>query len=128
MDYTSEEEDGEMRCWHQAGPKERYEELEMLPSLNRRLRYAAACKELAFILRNAYSKSPKILQSLIFQDTLSAFRLLPELVLLPLPFFSSVVRLVIDMNLTDQNLVMRAELKAYLLPNLVGVDEIDPMH
>ncbi|XP_057853277.1 F-box protein At5g52880 isoform X4 [Cryptomeria japonica] len=39
--------------------------------------YVEACKELAVILRGAYSKVPKNLQALMFQDTLAAFRLLP---------------------------------------------------
>ncbi|KAL3524347.1 hypothetical protein ACH5RR_017181 [Cinchona calisaya] len=60
-------------------PKERYEELELFESLNCSYRYAVACKELSFILREAYSAVPKNLQSLIFQDTLSAFRLLPKM-------------------------------------------------
>ncbi|PRQ60216.1 hypothetical protein RchiOBHm_Chr1g0378761 [Rosa chinensis] len=41
--------------------------------------YPLVCKELSLILRGAYRKVPKNLQSLIFQDTLTAFRLLPEM-------------------------------------------------
>ncbi|XP_027159157.1 F-box protein At5g52880 [Coffea eugenioides] len=61
-------------------PKERYEELKLHESLTNQScsRYPLACKELAFILRKAYSKAPKNLQSLLFQDTLDAFRLLPQ--------------------------------------------------
>ncbi|KAM7504829.1 hypothetical protein LguiB_003733 [Lonicera macranthoides] len=62
-----------------AGPRDRYEKLGLTESLSRIYRYPLACKELAFILRLAYSKLPKNLQSLIFQDTLTAFRLLPEM-------------------------------------------------
>ncbi|CAI9092331.1 OLC1v1027532C1 [Oldenlandia corymbosa var. corymbosa] len=57
--------------------KARYEELRIRESLNTRSYYPAACKELGYILRNAYSKAPKILQSLIFEDTIAGFRLLP---------------------------------------------------
>ncbi|KAH9309595.1 hypothetical protein KI387_037506 [Taxus chinensis] len=56
----------------------RYEELELRVALARRWDYVEACKELAVILRGAYSKLSKNLQALIFQDTLAAFRLLPE--------------------------------------------------
>lgn len=45
-------------------------------SIDQSLYYPEASKELALILRRAYSDCPKVLQSLIFQDTLSAFRLL----------------------------------------------------
>ena len=61
---------------------ERYEELGMKESLNRIYQYPIACKELSFILRLAYNQLPKVLQSLIFQDTLTAFRLLPQYVFL----------------------------------------------
>lgn len=56
---------------------ERYEELGLREALNRPHRFPLACNELSSILRNAYSQLPKNLQSLIFQDTLLAFRLLP---------------------------------------------------
>ncbi|KAK6925895.1 F-box domain [Dillenia turbinata] len=59
------------------GMLERYEKLGLRESLHRSQLYPWACNELSFILRNAYSKLPKPLQSLIFQDSLSAFRLLP---------------------------------------------------
>ncbi|KAK9293310.1 hypothetical protein L1049_021302 [Liquidambar formosana] len=62
-----------------SNPIERYEKLGLKESLPRTYHYPLACKELSFILRNAYSKLPKNLQSLIFQDTLAAFRLLPEM-------------------------------------------------
>ncbi|XP_042389442.1 F-box protein At5g52880-like isoform X4 [Zingiber officinale] len=56
----------------------RYEELGLAEALSRRHDYSAACHELALILRLAYAHLPKNLQSVVFQDTLSAFRLLPE--------------------------------------------------
>uniref|UniRef100_A0A0R0ENH2 F-box domain-containing protein n=1 Tax=Glycine max TaxID=3847 RepID=A0A0R0ENH2_SOYBN len=40
--------------------------------------YPIACRELSFILREAFHQFPKNLQSIVFQDTLSAFRLLPQ--------------------------------------------------
>uniref|UniRef100_A0A7N0V8V3 F-box domain-containing protein n=1 Tax=Kalanchoe fedtschenkoi TaxID=63787 RepID=A0A7N0V8V3_KALFE len=40
-------------------------------------RYSLACKDLSFILRHAYNKLPKTLQSQIFQHLILAFRLLP---------------------------------------------------
>ncbi|CAN4085836.1 unnamed protein product [Withania somnifera] len=58
---------------------ERYGELGLKESLNQLYRYPLACDELSLIIRNAYSKAPKYLQSLIFQDSLAAFRLLPEM-------------------------------------------------
>lgn len=58
---------------------ERYEKLGMAESLPRVYQYPIACKELSFILRGAYSQLPKNLQSLIFQHTLTAFRLLPQM-------------------------------------------------
>ncbi|KAG9134360.1 hypothetical protein Leryth_016253 [Lithospermum erythrorhizon] len=57
----------------------KYEKLKLKESLNRSSHYPNACKELAFIIRNAYSSSPKNLQTTIFQDTISAFRLLPQM-------------------------------------------------
>ncbi|XP_059667138.1 F-box protein At5g52880 [Cornus florida] len=62
-----------------AEPLERYQELGFGESLQQTFRYPIACKELSFILRQIYSKLPKNLQSLIFQDTLTAFRLLPQM-------------------------------------------------
>ncbi|KAJ8536831.1 hypothetical protein K7X08_035232 [Anisodus acutangulus] len=58
---------------------ERYEKLGLKESLNQPYRYPIACDELSIILRNAYSKVPKNLQSLIFHDSLAAFRFLPEM-------------------------------------------------
>lgn len=51
-------------------------------SLLKTYRYPIACRELSFILREAFHQFPKNLQSIVFQDTLSAFRLLPEYVML----------------------------------------------
>ncbi|XP_052176345.1 F-box protein At5g52880 isoform X4 [Diospyros lotus] len=61
------------------GPLERYEELGIGESLPRVYQYPIACRELSLILRSAYSKLSKNLQSLIFRDTLSAFHLLPQI-------------------------------------------------
>ncbi|XP_007038875.2 PREDICTED: F-box protein At5g52880 isoform X1 [Theobroma cacao] len=58
---------------------ERYQKLGLRESLTRIYQYPIACKELSSILRGAYGKLPKNLQALIFQDTLTAFRLLPEM-------------------------------------------------
>ncbi|KAL0299615.1 UNVERIFIED_CONTAM: F-box protein [Sesamum radiatum] len=60
-------------------PVDRYQTLRLKESLSTPFQYILACKELSFILKNAYSKFPKNLQSLIFQDTLFAFSLLPEM-------------------------------------------------
>lgn len=56
---------------------ERYEKLGIGESLPRIYQYPLACREISIILRGAYSKLPKSLQSLVFQHTLTAFRLLP---------------------------------------------------
>lgn len=56
---------------------ERYEELGIEESLGLPYRYPIVCRELSSILRGAYSKLPKNIQSLLFQHSLSAFRLLP---------------------------------------------------
>ncbi|CAL5367406.1 unnamed protein product [Camellia sinensis] len=58
---------------------ERYEKLGIGESLPRIYQYPLACREISIILRGAYSKLPKNLQSLVFQHTLTAFRLLPLL-------------------------------------------------
>lgn len=58
---------------------ERYQKLGLKHSLNQPYRYPIACDELSIIIKNAYSKLPKNLQSLIFQDSLAAFRLLPQM-------------------------------------------------
>ncbi|CAK7324827.1 unnamed protein product [Dovyalis caffra] len=60
-------------------PMERYQNLGYKDALTRAHHYPIACKELSLILREAYNKLPKNLQSLIFQDTLSAFKLLPQM-------------------------------------------------
>lgn len=57
---------------------ERYAKLGLADALRRPYDYSSACVELSFLLRRAYSKLPKSLQSVLFQDTLHAFRLLPE--------------------------------------------------
>ncbi|KAK9914362.1 hypothetical protein M0R45_038145 [Rubus argutus] len=56
---------------------ERYQKLALKESLDSIHRYPLVCKELSLILRGAYSKLPKNLRSLIFQDTLTAFRFVP---------------------------------------------------
>lgn len=60
-----------------AGAIERYKELGLRDALSLSYRYPVTCKELALILRLGYSNFPKPLQSLLLQDTLAAFRLLP---------------------------------------------------
>ncbi|KAL6533256.1 hypothetical protein OROMI_027368 [Orobanche minor] len=60
-------------------PIDRYQTLKLKEALSIPSQYLFACKELSFILKNAYSKSPKNLQSLIFQETLFAFSLLPQI-------------------------------------------------
>ncbi|KAK4769221.1 hypothetical protein SAY86_027371 [Trapa natans] len=62
-----------------ASELERYHKLGIAESLPKIYRYPIACGELSFILRGAYNKLPKNLQSLIFHDTLAAFRLLPQM-------------------------------------------------
>ncbi|KAL0920865.1 hypothetical protein M5K25_007880 [Dendrobium thyrsiflorum] len=59
-------------------PAEKYEQLGLADALSRPYDYSPACQELALILRRAYAKLPKNVQSLVFRDTLSAFRLLPH--------------------------------------------------
>ncbi|XP_034908530.1 F-box protein At5g52880 isoform X2 [Populus alba] len=58
---------------------ERYQILGYKEALTRTHHYPVACKELSLILREAYNKLPKNLQSLVFQDTLSSFKLLPQM-------------------------------------------------
>ncbi|CAL5209438.1 unnamed protein product [Lathyrus oleraceus] len=60
-------------------PLERYQKLALRESLPINYRYPIACKELSFILREAFHQFPKNLQTIVFQDTLSAFRLLPQM-------------------------------------------------
>ncbi|GJZ10487.1 hypothetical protein Tco_0545246, partial [Tanacetum coccineum] len=57
----------------------RYRKLTIEDSLNRICHYPSACRELASIIKQSYSKLPKTLQSLLFQDTLIAIRLLPRM-------------------------------------------------
>ncbi|MCL7045731.1 hypothetical protein MKW94_005899, partial [Papaver nudicaule] len=57
---------------------ERYQKLRLRESLSRVYDYPSVCNELSFILRGVYAKVPKNLQSIIFEDTLSAIRLLPQ--------------------------------------------------
>lgn len=58
--------------------KKRYERLALTDALQRTYDYPAACEELSAILRISYSKLPKDLQSRVFNDTISAFRRLPQ--------------------------------------------------
>ncbi|KAL8557326.1 hypothetical protein ACS0TY_004677 [Phlomoides rotata] len=60
-------------------PIDRYQSLTLKESLSKPSKYIFACKELSFLLKNAYSKFPKNLQSIVFQDTLFAFSLLPQM-------------------------------------------------
>ncbi|KAK8938154.1 F-box protein [Platanthera guangdongensis] len=60
-------------------PAKKYEQLGLADSLRRPYDYSDSCQELALILRRAYAKFPKSLQSIIFRDTLSAFRLLSQM-------------------------------------------------
>ncbi|KAJ9139818.1 hypothetical protein P3X46_030516 [Hevea brasiliensis] len=62
-----------------SNPIERYQKLAFKHAFSRIHHYPVACKDLSLILREAYHKLPKNLQSVVFQDTLSAFRLLPEM-------------------------------------------------
>ncbi|KAG9448430.1 hypothetical protein H6P81_014558 [Aristolochia fimbriata] len=60
-------------------PLERYKKLRLRESLSKSYNYASACNELGFLLKGAYNKVPKNLQAIMFQDTLEAFRVLPEM-------------------------------------------------
>ncbi|KAL4574791.1 hypothetical protein LXL04_021629 [Taraxacum kok-saghyz] len=62
-----------------AGPLDRYHKLGLQQSFSRTYHYPSACKELAIILKLSYSKFPKSLQSLVFQDVVTAFGLLPRM-------------------------------------------------
>lgn len=62
-----------------AGALQRYQKLGLRETLTVSYRYPLACRELSVILRVAYSQSPKPLQSLLLQDTIAAFRLLPQM-------------------------------------------------
>ncbi|KAI7734130.1 hypothetical protein M8C21_009279 [Ambrosia artemisiifolia] len=63
----------------EGGGVNRYEKLGVEKSLSRSCSYPSACKELALILKLSYSKFPKLFQSFLFQDVLTAFRLLPRM-------------------------------------------------
>ncbi|EEF49027.1 conserved hypothetical protein [Ricinus communis] len=58
---------------------ERYQKLGFKQAMSRIHHYPIACKDLSLILGEAYNELPKNLQSIVFQDTLSAFRLLPQM-------------------------------------------------
>ncbi|XP_028798798.1 F-box protein At5g52880 isoform X2 [Neltuma alba] len=62
-----------------SNPFVRYRKLRLREFLPKIYRYPIACKELSSILRDAYNKLPKNLQAIIFEDILTAFRLLPEI-------------------------------------------------
>ncbi|CAA7035363.1 unnamed protein product [Microthlaspi erraticum] len=57
----------------------RYQNLMIGEALSNNHLYPFACNELSSILNLGYSRLPKDLKAVIFQDTLSAFRLLPEM-------------------------------------------------
>ncbi|KAJ3684951.1 hypothetical protein LUZ61_014115 [Rhynchospora tenuis] len=57
----------------------KYEDLEIAAALSRPWDYPTACYELCAILRFSYSRLSKTDQSLVFQDTLLAFRILPDI-------------------------------------------------
>ncbi|KAK9059641.1 hypothetical protein SSX86_020345 [Deinandra increscens subsp. villosa] len=61
------------------GVVNRYQKLGLQESLSRSCNYSSACRELALILKLSYSKFPKVLQSIVFHDVLTAFRLLPRM-------------------------------------------------
>ncbi|XP_078151839.1 F-box protein At5g52880-like [Carex rostrata] len=56
-----------------------YEELGIAAALSRPWDYPTACDELSAMLRLGYSHLSKPLQFLVFQDTLLAFRILPDI-------------------------------------------------
>ncbi|PIN21673.1 hypothetical protein CDL12_05631 [Handroanthus impetiginosus] len=60
-------------------PVDRYQTLRLSEFLSKPSHYALACKELSLVLKSAYAKLPKDLQSLLFQETLFAFSLLSEM-------------------------------------------------
>ncbi|KAL8239420.1 hypothetical protein R6Q59_015987 [Mikania micrantha] len=61
------------------GAVNRYQKLGLQKSLYQSCNYSSACRELASIIKLSYSKLPKVLQSIVFQDVLTAFRLLPRM-------------------------------------------------
>ncbi|KAL3714229.1 hypothetical protein ACJRO7_006208 [Eucalyptus globulus] len=58
---------------------ERYRKLGLRGSLATVHRYPIACKELSYFVRAAYHELPKNLKSVVLEDALAAFRLLPEM-------------------------------------------------
>lgn len=60
-------------------PLQRYQNLALTDSLAKSYTYPLACKELSFLIRGAFNKLPKNLQSLIYQHIITAFHLLPEM-------------------------------------------------
>ncbi|KAL1813769.1 hypothetical protein ACET3Z_023834 [Daucus carota] len=56
---------------------DRYKSLKLRESMGKSHQYSVACKELSSILRLAYSKLPKSVQRLLFDDVVFAFRTLP---------------------------------------------------
>ncbi|KAJ3695191.1 hypothetical protein LUZ60_000568 [Juncus effusus] len=60
------------------GEREKYEQLGIDKAIHRPCDYSTACHELSAVLRLAYSDLPKTVQSLVLQDILSAFRILPQ--------------------------------------------------
>ncbi|EOA13861.1 hypothetical protein CARUB_v10026964mg [Capsella rubella] len=57
----------------------RYQNLMVGEALSKNHLYPFVCNELSSVLNLAYSQLPKNVKALIFQDTLSAFRLLPDI-------------------------------------------------
>ncbi|KAM7273369.1 hypothetical protein ACFE04_028033 [Oxalis oulophora] len=62
-----------------SNPIERYQNLNITESLSKIHRYPIACEELSSIIRISYKSLPKNVQSLLFQDIINAFRLLPNM-------------------------------------------------
>ncbi|XP_010555698.1 PREDICTED: F-box protein At5g52880 [Tarenaya hassleriana] len=62
-----------------ATPMERYKKLFVGEALSEIHRYPLVSQELSSILKLGYRRFPKNVQALIFQDTLTAFRLLPDM-------------------------------------------------
>ncbi|KAL3834297.1 hypothetical protein ACJIZ3_009033 [Penstemon smallii] len=69
---------GALNPTHMNNSIERYQNLKLKESLSKPYQFTLACNELSYILRNAYSKFPKNLQLIIFQETLFAFSILPQ--------------------------------------------------
>ncbi|KGN49912.1 F-box protein At5g52880 isoform X1 [Cucumis sativus] len=62
-----------------SNPLERYHKLCLMDFLAKSYSYPLACKELSFLIRGAFIKLPKNLQSLIYEHIITAFHLLPEM-------------------------------------------------